>query len=102
MTYSTGDIRHIIIKDFNGHGSALGDLILDIMLDDGTTYVARVKIDPDDYKYDLIEDLNYDLGRKKKAMMEDMRDVLIEANYTEQDLKEFGHHVSGDEYCPPF
>ena len=102
MKYSTGDIRHIIIKDFNGHGSALGDLLLDVMLDDGTAYVARVKIDPDDYKYDLIEDLNYDLGHKKRAKLENMRDLLLNANYDHEDLKEFGNHVNEDDFSLPF
>ena len=106
MKYSTGDIVGITIDNLeNIDGSdtySVGILTLDITLDDGTTYRGRAKIDADDYRYEILEDLNYDLGRKKQAMMDDMRDVLIEANYTEKDLKEFGHHVSGDEYCPPF
>ena len=102
MTYSTSDIANIRVDDFYQHHHDFGMVILDVTLNDGTTYKGEVKINADDYKYDLIEDLNYDLGRKKMVKMEDMRDVLTEANYTEKDLKEFGHHVSGDEYCPPF
>ena len=102
MTYSTGDIRHIIIKDFNGNGSSLGDLVLDVMLDDGTTYAARVKVDPNDYKYDLVEDLNYELGHKKRTKMENMRDLLLTANYSHEDIKEFIVYINGDEFSAPF
>ena len=102
MSYSTGDIASITIDSFRQHHSTYGDLLLNITLDDGTTYRGRVKLDADDYKYEIMEDLNYELGHKKKAMMEDMRDLLLNANYSHEDLKEFSSHVNGDDYSLPF
>ena len=106
MTYSTGDIARITIGEFERSSGCFhpstGKLMLIVRLDDGNEYRGSVTIDADDYKYDLIEDVNYELGHKKKVKMEDMRDILLDANYDHEDLKEFGNHVNGDDFSLPF
>ena len=111
MTYSTGDITSITINDFkidpwelddHAEEPIHGDLVLNITLDDGTKYRGSVRISADDYRHDLIEDLNYDIGRKKIDKMENMRDLLLTANYDNEDIEKFGNHVNRDEYSAPF
>ena len=111
MTYSTGDITSITINDFKidtwelddyAEEPIKGELILNVMLDNGETYKCSVNIYADDYRHDLIEDINYDIGRKKIDKMENMRDLLLTANYDNEDIKKFGNHVNRDEFSAPF
>ena len=105
MEYSTGDIARITLGEFEystGLRPSTGKLTLIVTLDNGGMYKGTVNIDADDYKYEIMEDLNYDLGHKKRVKMEDMRDLLHNANYDHEDLKEFSVHVNKDEYALPF
>ena len=102
MTYSTGDIVTITIDSFNQHGSCDGILLLNVTLDDGTKYRGRVNINSDDCKHQIMEDFNYELGRKKIEEMEDMRDILLNASYTHEGLMDFVNYVNKDDYSAPF
>ena len=102
MTYSTSDIANIRVDTFYQNHHDFGMVILEVTLNDGTTYKGEVKINADDYKYELMEDLNYTLGNEKRVKIENMKDLLLNANYSHKDLKEFVNHVNGDDWEAPF
>ena len=102
MAYSTGDIESITIDDFIQKSCDNGTLLFDVMLDDGTRYLSKIKINVDDYKHVVMEDLNYELGHKKNMKLENMREYLLNANYSSEDIEEFVNHVNKDKFRAPF
>ena len=105
MEYSTGGIARITLGEFEystGLRPSTGKLTLIVTLDNGEMYKGTVNIDADDYKYELMEDPNYTLGNEKRVKIENMKDLLLNANYSHKDLMEFVNHINGDDWEAPF